>query len=560
MKRKHKNSGSVRAAALCLLGFLLLGTLFGCGGDETPPGTDSGTGGTQPEAGLLLAESGVSQYVIVRSDSAEQRVVDAAISLREAIREATGVSLRIYNDMEEPAEYEIIVGETNREAGGTVFSQLAYNDYAVTVSGNSLVLVGGNPGKTCEAVDRFIRDWLSAPAESLFFPLSASITERVDYSVSAVKLCGVDLREYCIVRADDAVWSERYEIDRLRAFLEERFGIHLEVRTDTEPARDREIVVGKTDRPGGAGLDALLADCGEQDGTVWFDGTRVYLSGNTTAGVRNAVRKFRDDYLGVPATDTLTVSDSSQVVQMSGSEYTVMSYNILCYVADDQARINAVLDKIHGQSPDLLGVQECSSDWYEALCQGLCDEYGVVGEMNDPDGQKWRNAIFYRKDRFRLLETKTQWLSATPSTVSRVTGSNQFRILTYAVLEDLETGQRITHCNTHMDYEAVAKEMQFSILVRLVSQLEGPLVLTGDFNTTSDTSYYAKIQDAGYRSAFDMTANHDDSPTLDNDMIDFCFVSQDSVNVLEHDVLDRDENGIMASDHRAVLVRLTLWS
>lgn len=548
-------------AVWCLLCGILLTSLAAChpkGSDPEESGSDDGT---KPAEGLLLIENCTSDYVIVRSESADSRVVEAAKKLREKIREATGVNLRINNDLDAQSGYEILVGETNRAAGKSVLEGLSYNDYTVAVSGNSLILAGGNPVKTAEAVDRFIQDYLHTPVQSLFFPASAVILERINYEIGQVMLCGADLRDYSVVRSANAVYAELSEVNSLCRLVQERFGIDLYVKKDSEPEREREIVVG-TAKPGWSQtLTSALNGCAEADGLIFFEDGKVYLTGKTTAGVRNAMRVFRQEYLGAQAAGTLTVSTQNRVCPNNGREYRVMSFNILCYVKEDQDRINAVISKIRGQSPDLLGVQECSLDWYEELCDALGGEYGVVGELNSPKGQRWRNAVFYRKDRFRLIETKTQWLSPTPDTVSKLPASSQYRVLTYAVLEDLETGARITHCNTHMDYVEDARPAQFNILVQLLSQLDTPLLLTGDFNIFDSSPYYAQIQNAGYRSAFEMTSDHDTSPSyMTSGTIDFCFVTPGQINVIEHDVLDQYENGVEASDHHAVVVRFTLFS
>ena len=221
-------------------------------------------------------------------------------------------------------------------------------------------------------------------------------------------------------------------------------------------------------------------------------------------------------------------------------------------------RIDRVVELILREMPDTIGVQECSEVWYEALTGRLSQYYGVVGEINDTNWQRWRNAVFYRKDRFRLVETSTQWLSPTPGTMSKLPDTPQYRVLTTAVLEDLQTGARLTHCNTHMSFEEAVREAQFNILMQLVGRTEGPVILTGDFNVTSSSRYYTMIQDAGMHNAMDLTRHQDPANTCGASAIDFCFVREEDINVLTHTVLDEENRNQELSDHCPVLITYTL--
>lgn len=550
----------IPAASLLLLLCLLAAGCRGDAGGEEPTAPD-GTGAGEPEANLELIRDGVSDYVIIRAEEASQREIDAALLLRAEIKEATGVELQIGNDYSDEHPHEILVGQTSRQGSAALLAGLRYNDYALTVHGDDLVICGGNPEKTYEAVERFLQDCLGE-GERVTVDASLNIREAKDYEVDAITLCGVDLREYSIVYAKNALYGERNEAYVLRDCITDLFGYQLEIRDDSTPAGEREIVIGETARPLPADYQAELEQADPNEGVVWFADGRLYLGGGEIYAIRNAVRSFVEQSLGAgpDADKTLEIPSVNRRVPKAESTYSAMSFNLLYSVEEGSERIDNVVELILRELPDTIGVQECSEVWYAALTERLSDYYGVVGEINDPNWQRWRNAVFYRKDRFRLVETKTQWLSATPSTVSKLPDTPQYRVLTTAVLEDLQTGERITHCNTHMSFEEAVRRSQFSILLRLVEQFEGAVILTGDFNVNSATPYYAMVQDSGYRTAYDLTRHQDPADTFgEASVIDFCFVRENEVNVLTHEVLDEDNRNQELSDHTPVMITYTLF-
>jgi endonuclease/exonuclease/phosphatase family metal-dependent hydrolase len=183
----------------------------------------------------------------------------------------------------------------------------------------------------------------------------------------------------------------------------------------------------------------------------------------------------------------------------------------------------------------------------------------VVGELNHTSTQMWRNAIFYKKDKFELIETKTQWLSATPSVSSRLSNENQYRILTYAVLKDVKTGATFAHCNTHMTIIEEVRESQFKVLVKLLGKLDYPIVMTGDFNTRENSQYYQKITNFGLYSAHVMTSANDPAHTVSSSTIDFCFVDPAHMGVVSHEVIEETVNGVEPSDHNAVVVKFRFY-
>ena len=248
-----------------------------------------------------------------------------------------------------------------------------------------------------------------------------------------------------------------------------------------------------------------------------------------------------------------------------------MSFNLLCgetapgesrgiYYGTSHDRKNAVLTQIREVAPDTLGVQECSTDWHHILCKAIGDEYGFVGDLTNYERLIWRNAIFYRKDRFELVETKTRWLSETPDVMSRTPFYYQYRVMTHAVLKDKQTGKTFVHCNTHVGFRDDERPIHWRALIDMLNGFDIPLVATGDYNAKADSEYCGWMKDAGYANAYEIAPVRDDESSYRGGIghIDHCFVTPDTVEPLVHDLLGDMVDGVAPSDHKALVVKFKL--
>ena len=538
---------------------MLLSAFVGCT-DTNADGeqSDSETETQKPVEPLTIISEGESEYIILRSSKATAEEVAAVLKLRSAIEEKYGKKLRVMNELDaEEDQKAICIGKVPRQSVTDKIEDVGYNEYVIGVSGTDVVICGGHAAKTVEAIDRFIAEVLTEEGTTLavagdLFIMLENPNERT------VLVNGTDLMEYSIVTSSDAVKALSLEAKALSEYCISEFGFGLATKTDVKEADGKEIIIGSSNRQMSIELQTALAECGEDKGLIFFEEDRIYLTGNSTAAVRDAIVTFKKEYLNrsLATSDTLNLSTANKTVPVVGEEYTVMSFNLM--YNNPYQDLAPALVQIRESNPDILGVQECTTHFYDVLCKALGNEYGVVGEINDTSWQNWRNAIFYRKDRFELVETKTQWLSTTPSIMSKLGVSEQYRILTYAVLKDKETGKTLVHCNTHMGFGAEERPMQYNILVKLLSKLDYPMLITGDFNVDPSYEYYKQMNSAGYQSAHEMTSNNDNVPTLNTSMIDFCFVTPDTINVTSHRVLEELVDGKDTSDHEPVVVKFRL--
>jgi endonuclease/exonuclease/phosphatase family metal-dependent hydrolase len=233
-------------------------------------------------------------------------------------------------------------------------------------------------------------------------------------------------------------------------------------------------------------------------------------------------------------------------------------------------RKNRAAAVIRFHKADLVGVQEALIGQLQDLTAALPD-FTWVGAGRDDGKEKGEfSAILYRKDRFKLLETKTTWLSETPLVPgSKGWGAHYARVITWAKFYDKLTKKTFFHFNTHFDHEVDrARQESAKIMLTQVTKLPGklPFVITGDFNATEDSGAYriltAKgngVKDAGHSSLnpnFGPTSTFNAFGPLQPDRkIDYIFV-RDDMTVTEHAVLADQWDGLWASDHLPVLAEV----
>jgi len=161
----------------------------------------------------------------------------------------------------------------------------------------------------------------------------------------------------------------------------------------------------------------------------------------------------------------------------------------------DRAPIVSNLIRFHGF--DILGVQEGLKNQLDDISAAI-PEYARYGKGRD-DGKEAgeHSAIYYKKDRFKLLKSGDFWLSETPDVPGKgwdVTCCN--RICSWVYLEDLKTKKQFYAFNVHYDHQGViARRESSKLILKKITEIAGnkPVLLTGDFNGGRDSEWYKTI-------------------------------------------------------------------
>ena len=201
------------------------------------------------------------------------------------------------------------------------------------------------------------------------------------------------------------------------------------------------------------------------------------------------------------------------------NKFKVMSYNVRC--CDDKLRYDAdgsvktrskyVINNILLYMPDTIGFQEVvvSTDpkkitWDSLLKEGLKAHYIGVGDGRDNGKKTESNPIFYNKDKLELIQQGTKWLSPEPDkpfTEFDNPRDGCKRILTYAILKNVENKITYIHVNTHLDYKYPQNRIrQIQVVIDFISKFNNnyPILLTGDFNCSITRDKKKKIDAVDY--------------------------------------------------------------
>lgn len=146
---------------------------------------------------------------------------------------------------------------------------------------------------------------------------------------------------------------------------------------------------------------------------------------------------------------------------------------------------------------EIIGMQEVLFNQTEDLKASLPD-FAMVGVGRD-DGKTLGEyaPIFYRKDRFELLDSQTFWLSQYPDSVGFIGWDGACtRIATWAKLKEVSSGKVFMAVNTHFDHVGTQARREAALLIiDRIKEIAGkyPAILTGDLNVTDSSEAYLTL-------------------------------------------------------------------
>lgn len=244
-----------------------------------------------------------------------------------------------------------------------------------------------------------------------------------------------------------------------------------------------------------------------------------------------------------------------------------MSLNVRCAVADDgpngwEFRKDSAARLIREFSPDIAGLQE-AYDLQNRDLLARMPEFRMIGVGRDDGGAEGEfNPIFYRPDRFEIVDHGTFWLSERPGEAGSIAwGARLPRICTWGIFQPVqEPGVTFAFFNLHLDHESrSARENGVSLVLERIPK-GIPTIVSGDFNAGESNLAVARMREAGLRDTYRVV--HPDEPEPGTyhgfDMvgqdgkIDYLWVS-DAWRVPSADILRQLVDGRPPSDHFAVV-------
>lgn len=265
------------------------------------------------------------------------------------------------------------------------------------------------------------------------------------------------------------------------------------------------------------------------------------------------------------------------LAQSSNDHFRVISFNIRFDNPDDGPdawpnRKDNVASVVRLHEADIVGTQEGLLHQLEDMDERL-PGFAWIGVGRDAGGDEGEfSAIFYRTTRFEVLKESTFWLSEEPEEPGSVGWDAALpRIVTWAEMEDRESGRRFFVFNTHFDHQGEEARLESARLIReKIREVAGeaPVVLMGDLNTTEQDPPYqvlAEEDELMLRDGFYVSEHPHHGPTSTwngferihpERRIDYVFVGE-SFAVHQHAILtDVWDEGRFPSDHLPVLAEI----
>jgi len=386
--------------------------------------------------------------------------------------------------------------------------------------------------------------------------------------------------EYTVIRPDTCDDFTKDAAIKIRDRLNSELSLNITLKTDflgkDEKAADKEIIVGNTSREVGFDRSTL----GENEYKVVVEGDKIIIDANDSFTLYYAVDEILDAWF---SDDSFKISEgkllvSNELEQLS-SRMTFDSRSIrymsqnLRYTDDPggntvDERSRRFQKLVADYSPDIIGTQETTAKWNTLLEKLFKDKYAIyTGYSRDGKGKTTGEygTILYRKDRFELVKGGTFWLSDTPNEKSKYEESSHYRICTYVILKDKNTGIEILFANVHLSGGSVA-EKQLKVMGKILEDrlAKYPAFLTGDFNAHPDSATYQyadKIMDDAYTTAAENKATikytaHDYGALTNAYRIDWCFYSGNMKCRMYNTLTDMYDGYV--SDHYGIIAECIL--
>ncbi|MBQ8178434.1 MAG: endonuclease/exonuclease/phosphatase family protein [Clostridia bacterium] len=269
-------------------------------------------------------------------------------------------------------------------------------------------------------------------------------------------------------------------------------------------------------------------------------------------------------YLSFEPSDIQDVEEVDYSIKVMSFNVRTLSLDLNRHPNDDvPLRAPLIIKQIGEENPDLIGCQEWTAAHEYNIVKELGETYGYIVVSRDGSVIGEMGAIFYKKERFELIETSNFWLSDTPDEISKGWDGGCHRICTSVILKDLKSGKTIQFSNTHLDNAgAVARKNGTKMVIENMTKSQYPSILVGDFNYNNDNANYKycieRVDDARLLAEGAITtATYNGWNKIflqeGGKPIDHIMLSKDAFNVSSYKVLNKLEDDLFASDHFAVV-------
>jgi endonuclease/exonuclease/phosphatase family metal-dependent hydrolase len=492
---------------------MCLPILAACKKDENPVEE------TQAAAPVSVISGGVSEYVIVYSNSTENgmsgKYYKYATILQSLIQANTDAKLQLFAEDKSTAAKEIVIGKQLREVSysSPVTSETYGTGYSLFMSGDKIVLEAGSEVGLKLGMYALLKDLLGVdlladpkarPEEGKTeFTLPSDYAASETFASVEMPHMSAPLSEFavCYTGTD---YNQRRAAVILQQEIKKMDKVVME-RVDKKWAEDGKYYFWFE-------KDTTLASGTFRINTV---GTKITVSAKDYYGYLSAARaimELRKDFGYYPFhegssnqgvhLDYLTAyEETAKYAYNNTSEYRVMFYNVF-WGGQEVERGILQTEVIREYKPDVLGLQEfkenrrgsmvptLKSMGYEETMDYKKGNF-VAGNSGETKDSLYNYVpIFYNSATTKCVESGYYRYDSQISVEESASKS-----LSWAVMESKTTGDRYSVVNTHMcTQNDTIRRQQAVEAVKLVNQIltryNVPVFLGGDYNGTYDAANF----------------------------------------------------------------------
>ena len=468
-------------------------------------------------------------------------------------------------------EYEILVGDTNREESSEVLTDLLQGDWGYEICGTKIVLKGGSQEALLEAIRDFqLNVVVNSADKSAFYSNSLDKIYRDNRVGKDMTVNGTPISEFTIVYPSKGTEYEEELARRLSDYVAMLSGHMLPFVSDAKAQTEHEILIGKTNRS----FSVLTTE----GAAVEADANHVAIVG-ANAYDYGLAQEALSDLLEAAALSTkqLTIPDKTPV--SAEEKIKVMSYNVYGFDAyttrcDNLRRlITKYLPDIIGyQEPDVTMTDKIRMEGYYEWFDGKARHTKPDGTLvSDKSGANSISPIGYAKDRYTYILGDTKWTTDTPDVPSKNEGAKHYRMYTYVMLRDKVTGEEFIVVNHHLQGTNASEQLTYMFKFFQENYTDIPVIMMGDYNSRAGTDAIDRvmIEDGGFTSLHKMASNTESNSPANIDWVFAmsCCVEgtyykwcQETYPDLQAPAGETFGDGKYPSDHRPVYTELTIKS
>ena len=253
----------------------------------------------------------------------------------------------------------------------------------------------------------------------------------------------------------------------------------------------------------------------------------------------------------------------------SSDEIVIMSANVRCYSPEDLFkqswfyRAHLLIEDVNSVKPDIIGFQEVTFIHYDYLknaMEGYDSEIAYRDDFILSEGCP----IFYRTDRYEKIDSGSFWLSETPDVMSKSWGAAHYRICTYIILKEIDSGNEFVVFNTHLDHVSDEARIEgIKVVLNKITEFGNiTAFLMGDLNAKPSSTTIQSTHES-FDDAHDIADVADEGPTYHKwgtqptrERIDYIMISKDTCLVSEYRIVNNCHDGVYSSDHSAIYIKV----